>query len=483
VIRSLVIPIDGRRPNLLRRCLLSHIRQSEIDGVALQVTVCDNSGHLETEMQTRTVLRTVATSVDARFMGCTERRRYVTHLVAELGGGDDTRAELAFALGPLAPSTTSPLLSHWPRPGSDAPARNVLQLDQVGHRYASVDDDTTSYFSTTPGASLEGWREVEYEDPTEFWFYPSAQAAFDDAPRADVAGDAGHLGVIFMGALGRDVLVAQTGLVGDAAMSPSPYLLTRHGITRANLLRDYAVARASRHVRRAVLAPTLAAHPHFMTVCCAFDGRFLLPPFLPLPRDADGLFGQVLRAVTGSLIAHTPYCVTHDPGASRPPMLSDLGASPSPAALARLVVDAWERPTEWRAATRMQLLAAHLLEWSELEPAEFEARLCELRWAQLQNQAERFEQIAALQQAPSDTPDLITDADVGFAEWRGDVREAARCRRQLIGNPFAIHPPGAHARATCAALGRLLALWPIVDNAARRLAARGLRVGIEEPPF
>lgn len=474
VIRSLVIPTDGRRPHLLRRCIASHARQSELDGASLQVTVVDNSGHDATEQHTRAVLRGFAVGMDVRFIGCGERRRYVTHLVAELGGDDDLRAELAYALGPLAPSSSMPTLSHWPRAGSDAPARNVLQLDQVGHRYATADDDTTASLSLVPNAALDVWRDAEC-DPTEFWFFDSAERALESGEPVDFRDERGHLELAFMDALGPDVLVAQTGLVGDSAMSPSAYLLTRRGITRDHLVADYTRARVARHVRRGALAPTLSSHPHFMTVCAAFDGRALLPPFLPLERDADGLFGVVLRATTGSLIAHVPYCVAHDPGAPRPPMLSELGAAPTAATLVRLVIDRWRRTTDVLPTTRMQQLAAHLLEWSQLAPDVFEQQLCELRWAQLLRQAETLEQLLDLAAPLDQSPNLVA--------WRSDMREAVRRRVSLIGDPVAIHPPGSHARASCAALGRLLALWPAVVDAARRLAARGTRVGIEEPPF
>jgi len=489
---TLVIPTDGRRPALLRRCIRGHARQSELDGLPLELVVCDNSGRADREAATREVLREFCLGMTVRFIGTLERRRYVEQLIGELGDSPGLFAELAHALGPCGfddgSSTTAGLT--WPRQGSDAPARNALQLAQVGHRYTSVDDDTTAFFSAVPrladdtmvhrsSAAGEPWAEST-EDPTEFWFFPSAQAAFDDAPRADLRPLYESL---FMGVLGRDVRAAMTGLIGDSAMSPSPYLLSRRGITRAHLQADYELARRARHVRRGALEPTLTSHPHFMAVCSAFDGCELLPPFLPLQRNSDGLWGHVLRATTGSLIAHVPYCVTHDPGEERPAMLSELVAWPTPAGLVRLVVDVWPRdPRCGSSAARMRSLAAYLFTWAELDAPEFERCLCSLRWAELEQGANRL-------QADAELADELERGRPSGAErwppeaWRDDVVTAARSKYLWVGNPLAIHPPGAGARSYLAALARLLELWPLVDAAARQLAARGVRLGLEEPPF
>ena len=501
---TLVIPTDGRRPALLRRCIAGHARQSELDGVTLDLVVCDNSGRADREAATREVLREFAVGMSVRFIGTLERRRYVDALVEQLGprlrrdasardaAVAGARAELEYALGPLEFGAGGSLGLSWPRQGSDAPARNALQLAEIGHRYVSVDDDTTAFFSTVPrlgdddamvprmSADDEPWADSS-DDPTEFWFYPSAQAAFDDAPRANLRPLYESL---FMNALdGQHVLAAMTGLVGDSAMSPSPFLLTRALLTRAHVQNDYELARRARHVRRGVRQPTLTSHPHFMTVCAAFDGRALLPPFLPLQRNADGLWGSVLRATTGSLIAHVPYCVTHDPGEERPAMLSELGAAPTPAGLVRLVVDVWPRgPVCGNSAARMRSLATHLLTWAELDAPEFERRLCSLRWAELERGADRL-------QAEAELADVLErnrrPGALRFPpeKWRDDVVEAARAKYLLVGNPLAIHPPGAGARSYLAAYARLLELWPLVDDAARQLAARGVRLSVEEPPF
>ena len=54
-----------------------------------------------------------------------------------------------------------------------------------------------------------------------------------------------------------------------------------------------------------------------MTTFFGFDNRLLLPPFFPVQRNADGIFGLVLqKCVDGSRVAFLPSVLLHAPAGS-----------------------------------------------------------------------------------------------------------------------------------------------------------------------
>jgi hypothetical protein len=436
----------------LRRCLLSFAETCRFYDADLDVVVADNGNNDE---RTSTVLRELANEPrvsSVRFIGRPERARYIDALVDELG--EDARPELVYALG---------------RYGSDGSNRNMLQLDQVGERYLSADDDVCSFFSRLAGSRLgPPYVESDLFDPTEAWFYESRDDAFTDAPRFMA-----NPQTMFAPLLGRDVRAAQTGLVGASGMQPSAYFLACSSeTTRHRLRRNYARARVSRWLRRGVTSTTLSAGDFFMTTFCGFDGEAMLPPFLPLERGADVLWGQTLRATHLSLIGHLPLLIVHDPddGEARAPMLSELDARATPAHLVGLFLRAWPRPAFTDAADRMRGLAAWLDGVTD-DARAFEALFSELRWNHLERALDNFERRV-------DERDLGEPAPV--AEFYDDV---ARAR---AGFHAALQHTEADAPAACTflrAFARLLTIWPDVDAAARRLRAKGIRPGIEEPPF
>ena len=55
-----------------------------------------------------------------------------------------------------------------------------------------------------------------------------------------------------------------------------------------------------------------------MSIHCGLDNRLALPPFMPVLRNGDGVFAQVLKACQPRhLIAHLPVAALHLPGEQR----------------------------------------------------------------------------------------------------------------------------------------------------------------------
>lgn len=459
MIRTVCIPTDGRRPRELARAAASfHATSSDRTGLGgLDLVVADNNP--DAGDASAGVLRALAGERRVRFIGAWERAQYIPKLVEELGAGgaERTRALLTYALE---------------RSGSDGSNRNLLQLDQVGDLYASTDDDTISracYLGTD--ADVGEPREHEGYDPTEFWFFNR---------RRDATGEGvfthNPIGELDVALAEGGVAAVQTGIAGDAGIRGSSYLLRLQGPTRERLLANYSAARRGREVRRGVTRYTISSGHFFQTTCCAFDGRELLPPFLPLSRSCDALWGQTLRATHTNLIGHVPWAIVHDPPDERAPLLSSLDDAPaSPAHLVGLVLREWPRSRSTNPATRMELLGAWLELWLARDPHVLEAEIAELRYAHLARSLAVFE-AAVTNHAGPRPPEYSLDV--------GAARKAYHHRMRLRGSWSDLHPIGADgALSYLQAFARLLQLWPHVDAAARRLRAAGVRPALDVTPF
>lgn len=193
-------------------------------------------------------------------------------------------------------------------------ARNVIQLLNVGRWYATADDDTVARLG---GSSRHAPLHLSLEhDPTEVVEYASRGKAREVVHRSEPLDDDGEVdfgGVDVLAPLeallAAGAWVSQVGQVGDCAMGRPSFL-----------------ALGSREIFRHVRDWTLCRGAHFMAVLSAYDGTRDLPPFYPVGRGEDAVFGQLLAA-RGALIGHAPYAVLHDP--DEPRTLDDEPERPS----------------------------------------------------------------------------------------------------------------------------------------------------------
>jgi hypothetical protein len=137
------------------------------------------------------------------------------------------------------------------------------------------------------------------------------------------------------------VLVTMLGAEGDAGMGSSLHLLTLDGDSRARLLASEAAYRhavARRRVLRGVTRPTVGDGGFCMAMHLGLDGRGLLPPFLPVQRNQDGVFAALVRCcLGGGLFGYLPRAVVHRPPApgARPTSHGRMPAGSGPASCSR----------------------------------------------------------------------------------------------------------------------------------------------------
>jgi hypothetical protein len=312
--------VTADRPKMVARCLDAIIRHCRRWDHAPRLLVVDGSRH-EADA-TRQAACQAATEAPGRveYLGQTEAARLRRALAGEHLPAD----VLDFAL----------------TPGEIGANRNLALLSTVGERVLMVDDDVLLEPWALEDAK-DGVALVGHEDPHEWRFFKTRQEALEAAYHVDVDLLAAHgslLGRNLTDILtcgepdlatacqhmiaaathphDRAICVTFVGLAGDAAIyCPGRLLFARGSLQRqlhgsATALRT---ALTSREVHRIVRRLSVTHDSACMSYCVGFDNRSMLPPFLPVARNEDGIFSVMLTSIDSTaLFAHLPYGVVHD---------------------------------------------------------------------------------------------------------------------------------------------------------------------------
>ncbi|MGH9158361.1 MAG: hypothetical protein ACRD2X_00020, partial [Vicinamibacteraceae bacterium] len=347
-------------------------------------------------------------------------------------------------------------------------------------------------------------------DPTDLWSFEDRARALAFAPPTDVDIAAAHemvLGRSLSRLVGdrlgskrlhwgqlsvEDVRVLEagngqvaltfSGVLGDSGMATHTGLLWGlHEPSRSRVLRDaaaYRTALESREVLR--VAPTLSvgASSHCMGGAFAFDNRSLLPPFMPVRRNEDGVFGAVLSACRDDAVfAHLPLALLHNaaPRASRLRVESPFARRQLSDVLMFAILAHRRSPGRHSCSKRLHQLGAHLQEVGTLPLNELE----KLLRVQLAAQASLF--FAAL-----DWVRRQYGAQPGHCA--ADITACAREAREALQHPDAIVPfdltSGGRSRSDVLRItrdlikgfGELLCAWPHIVSTARELRRGGARL-------
>jgi hypothetical protein len=333
---STVSVVTADRVGSLRQCLSSYLDNARSHERTISVQVMDDARTAKSRTQTQQMLSALARVRGAEiiYAGADEKRALARALAAD---GEIPPEVLEFALFDPEGCGRTTGANH-----------NAQLLFAAGQPFVSVDDDTTARLAPTPGGNEGLALSSEYESqPT--WFFADraravAGAVFADEDALSVhehvlgrtpsscVGDVSpaSLAVDRLGAMllrqvesGRGrVSVTQTGLVGDAASAYPPALSHLRGDSWARLVASeegYRQAARSREVRRGSAQLTITDNAALSTgPVSGFDARALLPPFFPVQRNTDGIFGVTLRStIQGSCIAHLPWTFEHAPEEAR----------------------------------------------------------------------------------------------------------------------------------------------------------------------
>jgi len=367
--------------------------------------------------------------------------------------------------------------------------RNSLLLDATDTLVLAVDDDTLCRIAEGPEREAALSFFPGY-DPTEFWFFPDRGRATESVSfvDADVLGcheallgsEVADLGSP-SGTSGR-VAMTLHGLVGDSGMASPRYYFTLTGASRDRLVASpqaYRSAFESREILRCVRQPTITAGPFCMTTFLGLDNRLLLPPFFPVQRNSDGIFGIMVRkCVDGSHVAFLPWLLLHAPEPPRAFVPDELWADAGAVQMADIVIAgvlAHETSTgQVTTATRWADLGKHLRWLGSLNLPDFEARVRTVQrfrnfafitalHGQLQTYgaspsfwADDVGRMIELMSKASTAENHLVPRDL---RQDRDVDAARRLGQELVGK-----------------FGELVEAWPTMVAAARRLRVNGFRL-------
>jgi hypothetical protein len=483
--------ITRDRPELIGRAVHSYLQNMAEHGRHSEIVVMDDSVGIA--KQTEYGLRALAreTGGDLQYAGREEKEGYA-HL---LSAYSQLRPELIrFAL--------------FDEEGGECAMganRNALLLDTLGRLIFCADDDTVCRIVPHPNRR-SGIRFSSGPSPLDLWFYPDRQSAVREAnfvaedvlsvherllghSVADLmgGGEVEYCGegiaaeLLRVGQSGSgQVMVTIGGVLGDSATHSTWPLLKCRGDAYLRLTvseQQYRSVLASREVLRVTDCATLEKTRFCMTAACGLDNRNWLPPFMPVQRNEDGVFGATLAACRDdNFCGHVPYAIIHDPRESRSsacdPLLP-LGyirfADILLACIGSHADPPWLTPEK-----KLQSLGGFLVELGSLPGPEFENHL---RFWLFQEVGARIQSFENRLQDERDAPDY----------WRSDVNRAVDLlRASALNEDYTVpadllcHRTAQDARSLARALvhryGELLCAWPTIISAAKDLSQRGCRI-------
>lgn len=321
------------RPQTLRTLLQGLVLNLEAFGRTIELLIVDDSDIPEMQRENLRVLEACTSSpnVSTRYANGEDRREFACALARESG------VELELALFALTN------IYHFPvAPGA---ARNAILFASAGECVLYLDDDVQCRWVTVPD-STDGF---EF-NPNAFnghFFADSADVELCHFVHEDLLALHEHLlnvsrstlehttttanvvdfsglspGLLqHMGSGNSSIVASFFGLLGDAAIDdPLQYFLqgpeTLAALTSSEEF--YRNALSNRMILRGARGFLITKELECMSYCMALNHQELLPPFLPVQRAEEMVFGSLLmKCVPGVLFGVVPRAILHKPQPAR----------------------------------------------------------------------------------------------------------------------------------------------------------------------
>ena len=273
------------------------------------------------------------------------------------------------------------------------------------------------------------------------------------------------------------VAPTMTGVVGSSGMGAAPWSFMSGPVQRQLLASEesYKSLRGSDNIVRSTRYPTICDGQGFMTTIAGFDNRDLLPPFFPVLRNQDGVFGCLLRTCWPKrVIGHLPWVVLHDPLAiyrSGPA----IGREPIPR-LSDLVMDVTRRcsfdPCGEYWDSRLSRISDELIYLGKVKFPAFRS------WIQAEGRRFAAHQLLWLRR-------LLRTGTSSVKTWQEEMQHAISkadeilaCTEPAIADLAYLGTDTALARAQTLffEFGRLLCDWPKIVDTCSFLASKGVHL-------
>ena len=495
-ITSLIITTRDRIPQL-QRCLASYIEKNDSFDRRPEYIVLDDSRQRDQAAKMAEILIPLAArGARISYAGMEEKARFADELIRAAKDEGLPADVVSFALfGDEAYTRTL---------GAN---RNALLLAAPGELSVMTDDDTMCQPAVL-GETDANLALSSMKDPTVSRFYADRKQLVESARAADVdilschekllgrsiAGCMSALGpdsaldlerntpesAHFFGSASRVVKATASGFWGDSGTDSPHYVLELRGESRDLVMRSkklYARAKESREVFRSVSRYTISDGAVFMPMNAGIDNRSLLPPFLPVGRNSDGIFAMTLRVCAeDALIGHVPLAVLHSPQETRH---YEQGASPIAAPrlaeIVQTIINAFNpSPGHAGISERLSDLGELFVDVGSLKIEDFKEYVETVWVAAASRYIGYLEYLLDLYHGE---PDYWAEDVQSFIERLTDftVHQSPAAPRELLGTQSP-----EQAMETCRRVvrkyGELLQWWPVIYGAAGALREAGIRL-------
>lgn len=487
------------RPESLIRCLDSYINNCKRHGREIDFVVMDDSESTGARVETRQMLRdlSVRHEVEISYAGLEEKLQYAEALIAESEAPPEVVKFALFDLEGCGRST-----------GAN---RNALVLHTAGDLALSVDDDTVCQVGTAHDAKRGLALDSRGESFARFCFFPNYASALQSivVNNGDVLADHEQLlGKTIGGCISKyselaDIKLSNIshkllegmhrggrigatigGVIGDSGMHSPVVCLGLEAESRERMVGSeagYHYAWNSREMIRTVNRLTISDSAWCMATALGLDNRSLLPPFMPVYRNQDGLFGLTLRACFDDVyFGHLPSTILHAPMEARSYSTDEVLKSATRFRFCDLAA-ACIRSADFRLGMsdereRLLALGKHLMELGKLALSDFEELLRFQIWWFMSNYIMRLENLLKLHR---EKPEF----------WAKDVRRfVGALRETLIKDLYLVPQDVAEGREPIEIrrqtqrliyrFGELIYCWQDIVNGAKRLRAQNCRPAI-----
>ena len=483
------------REEILRRGIASYLDNGTRFGRSVEIIVVDDALEPNAQQRTHEVLEGLKNERHAplRYASRRDRAEFADRLAAYSGLPGDL---IRFAL-----------LGREPNDRTTGSCYNSLLLDAIGSCYVVADDDTLCQVSPAPEQQNSLALTSQF-DPTEFWFYRDRGSTFAAQTPADQDFFAIHESLLGRGldaclpdaegaasldldrmapALdcrlrmrGGRVAATLAGIVGDSGVGSTGYLSVGPA-SRRRLLRskqDYLAFVESHQLARAVTRPTVSEGFFCMAGNLGLDNRSLLPPFMPVQRGSDALFGITLRkCFRDGYMGYLPWTVRHDPPHQRTQPLADFMQNAARLRFSeivrQLITGAPEASSEGDDPSGLRRLGGYLQQISSGNLAEFEDTVKTCFW---RSHSEAIAEASKYR----DDPEIPDYYRVYREQHRKTVREAIVSPAYFVPRDMEGLGSDEEVRRLVQSLihehGRLLEHWPDLIQATRELREEGIRL-------
>lgn len=497
-ISSVCIP-TADRPDCLYRVLTSYNDQAKKFDREISFCLVDNSVNFESRKHNLKNVNDLACKDGSEILYADRNRRaqYAREISQFSGVPGDT---LQFAL----------LGMDW-NMSTHGAARNALLLDTIGEMTIHADDDTLGFpmearersdhffFNSDPESytyalfdnNKEALKSVKYVDIDllsvhEQLLGKSIPVIFDEFSLNKTSLDISTMSPVFLSSIGdpdQHVGVSFLGTVGDSginvfhqylfSMGPAFRRLTRNEKKYRRLLR-------SRQILRSAPRFTITDSAYCIGMHLGLDNRSLLPPFPPMGRGEDGLFGSVLkRCFPATHKGYIPgYAIQHLPNEDRTHYGEDIsfprfGAND----LLAMIINSSSEEWPGTDACSISELGNRLIKTGRLPRPEFFNYVRRLMLKSVHHQVYRAERRLGEEEKP-------------LVHWRNDLmRYIDSARTSVTRQDFAVPVdlPGsiderlARFQAYVISYGQLLTFWPRITRGAAEMKEMGQRLAKRIP--